>query len=264
MSKDAPGRPDDAGRSGHHHYAHYSPAMAARLDGFFGRVDERLNARIAACVTGESVLDVGCGFGSLTEHLRLRGLRATGVDLLAECIAAGRARYPHADLRLAESEELAFPDASFDTVVLKDTIHHVYEEDDVAAFLRAVRRIARRRLVILDPNPTTILLLARRIIGHVDPVCGPADARARGARGGLRPAAGAVLGALRLSAQRRLRGSAAGARPRPRAVGSVLLAAGRGAVRGARRRRPGTAHGLAVPARGRRRLSAAGGRRAAA
>ena len=160
----------------HHHYDHYSPAMAARLDGFFGRVDERLNARIAACVAGDSVLDVGCGFGSLTEHLRLRGLRATGVDLLPECVAAGRRRYPEADLRLAESEELAFPDASFDTVVLKDTIHHVYEEADVASFLRAVRRIARRRLVILDPNPTAILLLARRVIGHVDPVCRPADA----------------------------------------------------------------------------------------
>ena len=54
--------------------------MAARLDGFFGRVDDRLNARIAASVLGDSVLDVGCGFGSLTEHLRLRGLRATGTS----------------------------------------------------------------------------------------------------------------------------------------------------------------------------------------
>lgn len=173
---DAPSSPDETSRAHHHHYDHYSPAMAARLDGFFGRVDDRLNARIAGHVAGDSVLDVGCGFGSLTEHLRAQGLRATGVDLLSECIAAGRARYPLADLRLSATEELAFEDASFDTVVLKDTIHHVYEEDDVAAFLRAVRRIARRRVVVLDPNPMGILLLARRLIGHVDPVCGPADA----------------------------------------------------------------------------------------
>jgi hypothetical protein len=60
--------------------------------------------------------------------------------------------------------------------VLKDTIHHIYEEDDVAAFLNSVRRIARKRLVVLDPNPTFPLLLARKLIRHVDPVCSPADA----------------------------------------------------------------------------------------
>jgi len=160
----------------HHHYDHYSPEMARRLDRFYGRVDERLNERVAQWVAGETVLDIGCGFGSLTEHLRRRGFKATGIDLLESCVSAGRERFPQADLRVAASEELDFPDASFDTVVLKDTIHHIYEEDDVGAFLAAVRRIARRRLVVLDPNPTFILLLARRIIGHIDPVCSPADA----------------------------------------------------------------------------------------
>ena len=160
----------------HAHYEHYSPEMARRLDAFYGRVDERLNERVARHVAGESVLDVGCGFGSLVEHLRRRGSRATGLDLLEPCVAAGRARYPAADLRLAASEELDFPAASFDTVVLKDTIHHVYAEGDAPAFLAAVRRVARRRLVVLDPNPTAILLAARRLIGHVDPVCRPREA----------------------------------------------------------------------------------------
>jgi len=141
----------------HHHYDHYSPAMAARLDGFYGRVDERLNARIAAWVTGKSVLDVGCGFGQLVDSLRKRGFDSVGVDLLPACIEAGKQRFPQSDLRVAKSESLEFPDKSFDTVVLKDTIHHVYEEDDVAAFLADVRRVARKRLIILDPNPTAIL-----------------------------------------------------------------------------------------------------------
>ncbi len=218
----APHGPDKQAHE-HHHYEHYTPEMARRLDGFYGRVDERLNERIAACVVGESVLDVGCGFGGLTEHLRVRGFRSTGIDLLAQGIAAGKARYPQADLRLAASEELNFPDASFDTVVLKDTIHHIYEEDDVAAFLKAVRRIARRRLVVLDPNPMFVLLLARKLIGHVDPVCRPADAIRVVSQAGFQvsrvsyselfafPMSGGYVGPVLVP-------------PSPRFVGSALLA----------------------------------------
>ena len=160
----------------HHHYDHYDAAMANRLDAFYGRIDGRLNGRIAEWVKGESVLDVGCGFGPLTEYLRSKGFKATGVDLLEQCVLEGQKRYPQADLRVAQSETLEFPDKSFDTVVLKDVIHHVYEEDDIGEFLADVKRVARQRLVVLDPNPTFILKLARRIIGHIDPVCVPADA----------------------------------------------------------------------------------------
>jgi SAM-dependent methyltransferase len=165
-----------SGSGGHGHYDHYSAEMAGRLDGFYGRVDERLNQTIADWVSGESVLDVGCGFGQTTECLRRRGFAATGTDLLEVCLAAGRQRYPKADLRLAHGEKLEFPGGAYDTVVLKDTIHHLFAEGDLQAFLAEVRRVARRRLVVLDPNPTAILLLARRLIGHHDPVCSPADA----------------------------------------------------------------------------------------
>jgi SAM-dependent methyltransferase len=211
----------------HHHYDHYSPAMAARLDGFYGRVDERLNARIARWIEGESVLDVGCGFGQLTDYLRRRGHAAVGVDLLEPCIEAGRARFPQADLRLAKSEDLDFPDKSFDTVVLKDTIHHIYAEDDVGAFLADVRRVARRRLVIQDPNPMAILLAARKLIGHVDPVCGPADAQRVVTEAGFRvthleyselfafPMSGGYVGPVMVPA-------------RPRWLGGALLAADEG------------------------------------
>ena len=172
----APGEPHDHDHDHHHHYDHYSPAMARRLDGFYGKVDERLNARIAKWIAGKSVLDVGCGFGQLTDYLRRKGFDAVGVDLLEACVVAGRERFPQADLRVSKTETLDAPDKSYDTVILKDTIHHIYEEDDVAAFLADVKRVARKRVVIQDPNPMFILLMARKLIGHVDPVCKPADA----------------------------------------------------------------------------------------
>ena len=157
----------------HEHYKHYSPEMEKRLNGFYGTIDSFLNQRIENFVKGRRVLDVGCGFGSLVEHLRLAKFEAVGIDLLPEFVAAGRVRYPGADLRCVEPGRLPFADQSFDTLVMKDTIHHIFAEGDIDQFLAEVRRVCADRVVVMDPNPTIILLSARRLIRHVDPVCPP-------------------------------------------------------------------------------------------
>jgi SAM-dependent methyltransferase len=174
----------------HVHYEHYSAAMIRRLDGFFGDVDQQMNERIARHVVGSSVLDIGCGFGNLVESLRKRGLDAVGVDMLPDCVIAGKDRFPEADLRVSTSARLEFDDKSFDTLILKDTIHHIFGEGDIRAFLEEAKRVCRRRIIVFDPNPMAILLLARRLIGHVDPICAPADAS-----GALRSAGFAVASA---------------------------------------------------------------------
>jgi SAM-dependent methyltransferase len=161
----------------HDHYEHYSAGMIARLDGFYGRVDARMNQRIAGWVAGERVLDIGCGFGQLVDYLRGQGRQAVGTDMLGECITAGRKRFPKANLRHTPGGGLDFPAGAFDTVILKDTLHHVYAEADLAAFLQQVKRICKQRLIIFDPNPTIFLRLARRIIKHKDPSCPPGAAK---------------------------------------------------------------------------------------
>ncbi len=161
----------------HKNYEHYSAGMITRLDGFYGRVDERMNGRIAKWVVGERVLDIGCGFGQLVEYLRKQGRQAVGTDMLGECIKAGKKRFPQADLRHTPQGGLEFPVNSFDTVILKDTLHHVYAEADLAGFLQQVKRICKKRLIVFDPNPTVLLRLARRIIKHKDPSCPPGAAK---------------------------------------------------------------------------------------
>jgi len=83
--------------------------MICRLDGFYGQVDSRMNERIAHWVIGRKVLEIGCGFGELVEHLRLDGFDSVGVDMLIEFIEAGKRRYPFADLRCAISITRYFP-----------------------------------------------------------------------------------------------------------------------------------------------------------
>jgi SAM-dependent methyltransferase len=157
----------------HEDYEHYSPEAEKRLNGFYGTIDCYLNHRIAKFVKGRRVLDIGCGFGSLVEHLRLAKFEAVGIDLLPDFVAAGHIRYPAADLRCVRRGKLPFADQSFDTLVLKDTIHHIFAEDDSDQFLAEVRRVCAHRIIVMDPNPTIILLTTRRLIRRAGPICAP-------------------------------------------------------------------------------------------
>lgn len=160
----------------HHHYEHYSENMVSRLDGFYGRVDERMNKAIAYWVKGRDVLDLGCGFGSLAASLQKSGFRVVGTDLLEKCVSAGKARYPGLDLRVAQPKQSEFMGQTFDTIVMKDVLHHIIAESDEAEFFQELIRLLKCRVIVVDPNPTLILLIARKLIGHVDPVCGPSTA----------------------------------------------------------------------------------------
>jgi SAM-dependent methyltransferase len=170
----------------HSNYDHYSVGTARRLDGPFGVVEASFAALIAPWVAGKRVLDIGCGFGSLVDNLRSRGFDAVGIDQLGEFIEVGRSRYPAADLRAVPNGSLPFPDKSFDTIVLKDTIHHIYEEGDLLGFLADAKRVCRERIIVVDPNPTIVLRMSRKLIGHVDPVCAPEAAREALERTGFR------------------------------------------------------------------------------
>lgn len=162
----------------HEHYDHYDPSTVRRLDGFWGLVDGRINGAMAAFVArpGRAV-DVGCGFGSLTELLRERGIDAVGVDMLEEFVEAARARYPRAAFFRQRSERLPREADGCTTAMLKDALHHLVSEADFSSVCTELKRAGVRRIVVSDPNPNFILRTCRRIIGHVDPECSPQKAR---------------------------------------------------------------------------------------
>jgi SAM-dependent methyltransferase len=165
--------------SDHHHYHHYDPALIERLDGAWGRVDEWLNREIMARLPAEGrVLELGCGFGSLTAALRERGRPAVGMDLLASWLGAGARRRPGTRLVRGDGTRLPFAPGSIQSVVLKDALHHLVAEAPVDEILAELRRIDVQRVVVVDPNPMPALRLGRRLIGHVDPECSAQLARA--------------------------------------------------------------------------------------
>ncbi|GAA0471160.1 methyltransferase [Paractinoplanes deccanensis] len=58
------------------------------------------------------VLDLGCGPGHLTAHLRSRGVEAAGLDLVPEFVAHARSAHPDGDYRLGSMTDLDVEDGS--------------------------------------------------------------------------------------------------------------------------------------------------------
>src|SRR5215218_7309037 len=69
-----------------------------------------------ARVSGEDVLDVGCGTGVFLRLCADRGARVTGIDAAAGLLEVAAARVPEASLTLGDLQTLPYADDSFDLV----------------------------------------------------------------------------------------------------------------------------------------------------
>jgi ubiquinone/menaquinone biosynthesis C-methylase UbiE len=109
--------------------------------------DEEL-ARLAEVIGAlpvARVLDVACGTGFLTRHLRGD---VTGVDQSATMLELARERCPEATFIQADALALPFADGSFDRVFAGHFYGHL-RAGDREQFLSDVRRVAPE-LVVLD------------------------------------------------------------------------------------------------------------------
>jgi ubiquinone/menaquinone biosynthesis C-methylase UbiE len=90
------------------------------------------------------VLEVGVGAGTDFVNWVREGARATGVDLTSRGVELTRERLDleglHADVRVADAEQLPFADDSFDLVYSYGVLHH---SPDTRRAIGEVRRVLR-------------------------------------------------------------------------------------------------------------------------
>ena len=111
---------------------------------------EMLEREVCSCV---SLLDVGCGERSPISFFTKRLAYTVGVDAFEPAIAKSRALGIHDDYRCMNvlDIEKEIPDRSFDCTVALDLIEHLTKEDGLR-LLRAMERIARRKVVVFTPQ----------------------------------------------------------------------------------------------------------------
>lgn len=98
-------------------------------------------------VDAKSVLDVGTGSGVFAESFLALELKVAGVDVSPEMLALAKECVPGVSFREASAEHLPYSDASFDVVFLGLVLH---ETDDALNALKEARRVATRRVAILE------------------------------------------------------------------------------------------------------------------
>jgi len=114
---------------------HQAAVMNRRVRVLAGHIAEELRA-------GGSVLDVGCGDGTIAQSVMALNpsLRYQGIDVfLRPSVAIPAAAY--------DGETIPFRDDAFDWVTIVDVLHHT---DDPGRVLGECLRVARKGVVVKD------------------------------------------------------------------------------------------------------------------
>jgi 2-polyprenyl-3-methyl-5-hydroxy-6-metoxy-1,4-benzoquinol methylase len=132
-------------------YGSTNPVVRRLMAGFERTLDELFT--IAA---PDTILDVGCGEGVLTEQWADRSrpsppTRIVGIDLEDPKLAAewaGRAR-PNLTFAAMEVEQLQFADGEFELVAATEVLEHVADPERALA---EMARVASRHLLVSVPH----------------------------------------------------------------------------------------------------------------
>jgi ubiquinone/menaquinone biosynthesis C-methylase UbiE len=93
------------------------------------KLSSNANSAAELLPKGGALLDVGCGEGKFTRAMTVMYDKVTGIDVKQNSIekakAANAAEGKSVDFQVADAEAMPFADASFDTVVISNSLHHI-------------------------------------------------------------------------------------------------------------------------------------------
>lgn len=129
-----------------------------RLEGFYGKVAREQNAFISRYCVGETILDVGAGYGNLCRELLRMGKHVEAIEVDEEKIQKA---WEWMGVRLTFCSLYEWEN-SVDTVIFREAINHL---DLGPAFSQAFR-LAKRRCLVFQGSEIFPLRIAKKIYDH--------------------------------------------------------------------------------------------------
>ena len=123
----------------HEGWERVAKAYAEAWPGLTAQFGERL-LDATGVGDGMRVLDVAAGPGVVTRAAARRGARAMGLDFSKAMVEVARAANPGIEFREGDAQELPFPAATFDRVVMNFGVLHLSNPDRAFAEARRVLR----------------------------------------------------------------------------------------------------------------------------
>ena len=122
---------------------------------YYKKIIDRINPEFDM-TKYNSVLDVGCGTGALSNVLYDKGLSVTGIDPSEGMLKQAQKRRRDKDIKLIKiipGEKLPFPDNSFDIVISSYVAHGIKSEERIK-FYKEMKRVAKEYVILHDYNDT--------------------------------------------------------------------------------------------------------------
>jgi len=116
---------------------------------------EETDAAMILAALGEpgTVLEVGCGMGTLAIRLAQAGFQVTGMDVSKLALQQASERASEAGVQIAWqegfAESLPFSDKTFDYITCCHTLEHV---KDLAKAVMELKRVTKKKIVVLVPK----------------------------------------------------------------------------------------------------------------
>jgi len=134
--------------------------VAERYDAaFVGATKQSIGPMLQAVGAGPGVrlLDVACGPGAATAAAASCGASVLGVDFAAEMVALARRKWPGAEFKEGDAENLDLPAASFHAVLMNFGILHLANPDvALAEAFRVLMPGGQLAFTVWVPPPQTV------------------------------------------------------------------------------------------------------------
>jgi len=147
---------------------------AGLYDDYAGRLTTEATARLldaVGAIPKMRLLDVCCGPGYGAGQAAALGLTAIGIDIAPGMVAEAGHRFPAAEFRVGDAEELEFSDSSFDAVICPFGLLHLPEPDKaISEAFRVLKPGGRYAFTVwCSPDRAQLLGLAlNATLAHAD------------------------------------------------------------------------------------------------